>query len=143
VHGAHDSSSFILLHEHSKGPNYLYKLSGKRLSGKPILRIVRESDCPGNVRYPTADRTQKDSKRQLKVCTYDCLLTSSQSQCPWISVFQSGNTGIGKSSVAQKSIDRGTRPCNTWTGKIILTSKVKSYLFHSRQLQVQKTHILL
>jgi len=47
VHGAQDSSSFILLHEHSKVFKIIYTNSpggGKRLSG--------ESDCPGNVRYP-------------------------------------------------------------------------------------------
>ena len=43
VDGAQDSSSFILLHEHSKVfKNYLYKMSWKM--------SVRESDCPENVR---------------------------------------------------------------------------------------------
>jgi len=80
VHGAQDSSSFLLLHEHSK-VSFLFKIicanclgnvcprkwsSGKRLareiideSGHADARETsfretsfRESDCPGNVCYP-------------------------------------------------------------------------------------------
>jgi len=52
VHGAHDSSSFILLHEHSKGFQIIYTncpgnvFQGNVLSGKVI---VWERSCPGNV----------------------------------------------------------------------------------------------
>jgi len=67
VHGAQDSSSFILLPEHSKVFKIIYTncpgnvfpgnvLSGKRLSGKVIVR--------GNVRYPAELLVEVDYRRK-------------------------------------------------------------------------------
>ena len=53
VHVAQDSSAFILLHEHSKVG--LFKITYTNCPGK---RLVRESDCPGNVRYPEVATVQ-------------------------------------------------------------------------------------
>jgi len=82
VHGAHDSSSCYT--NILRIPNYLYKLSGKRLSGKRFVResdcpgkvlsgkhliretSVRESDCPGNVRYPS--HRLRGEKPQMCLC---------------------------------------------------------------------------
>jgi len=73
VNGTQDSSPFILLHEQSKVFKISYTncpgnvcpgkvLSGKCpvLSGKRLVRetSVRESDCPGNVRYPELSTPQ-------------------------------------------------------------------------------------
>jgi len=77
VHGAQDSSSFVLLHGHSKVFKIiiLYKLSGKRLSGKVIgretsyarnNRRVRACRRPGNV-FPGNVMSEKVIVRETSV----------------------------------------------------------------------------